>query len=156
MQVVVADIEFRSRLRGDHVGRAVADIDRREFEVRWLELRAAMIERLLAQRHDQSRYIGDRIGGAIGIGDMALNAIHVKRARLRAATSDLDAIAELLEIAGLAKHAVVELFAARGRPLQQLDGTVDREIFLVAGDQERDRAVTILAGFAAMAEQILK
>src|SRR5947208_15949404 len=113
-----------------------------------------MIERLLAKRHDQARYIGDRIGGAIGVGDMALHAIDVKRARLRAATTDLDAIAELLEIAGLAKHAVVELFAARRRPLQQLDGAIDREIFLVAGDQERNRAVTIVASFAVMGAQV--
>ena len=40
---------------------------------------------------------------------------------------------------------MVELLAARGRPLQQLDGAVDRDAFLVAGDQERDRAFRLAA-----------
>ncbi len=52
------------------------------------------------------------------IGDMALDAVDVERARLRAAAADLDAIAELLDIGGFAEHAMVEFLAARGRPLQ--------------------------------------
>ena len=38
---------------------------------------------------------------------------------------------------------MVELLAARRRPLQQLDGAVDGDAFLVAGDQERDRALRL-------------
>ena len=46
----------------------------------------------------------------------------------------------------LAEDAVVEFFAALGGPLQELDGAVDGDAFLVAGDQERDRALGRAAG----------
>ena len=36
---------------------------------------------------------------------------------------------------------MVEFLAARGRPFQQLGAAVDRDAFLVAGDEERDRAL---------------
>jgi len=42
---------------------------------------------------------------------------------------------ELFDIRGFAEHAVIEFFAARRRPLQELDGAVDGDVFLVAGDQ---------------------
>ena len=79
------------------------------------------------------------------IGDVALDAIDVKRARQRAAAADLDAVAELFDIAGFAEHAMVEFLAARRRPLQQFYGAVDGDVFLVAGDQERDRAFRLAA-----------
>ena len=44
--VVEADVEFRAGLRRDDIAGGVADIDRGEFEVRCLELGAALIERL--------------------------------------------------------------------------------------------------------------
>src|SRR2546430_7242321 len=90
------------------------------------------------------------------IGDVALHAVDVKRARWRAGAADLDAIAELLEIRGLAEHAMVEFLAARRRPLQQLDGAVDGNVFLVAGDQERNRAFAVLARLAAMGGEMIE
>src|ERR1700730_11780728 len=90
------------------------------------------------------------------IGDVSLDAVDIKRARLRAAAADLDAIAQRLDIGGLAEHAMVELLAARRRPLQQLDGAVDGEVFLIAGNQERDRTFAIFCGFAAMIGEILQ
>src|SRR6185437_8735523 len=57
--------------------------------------------------------------------------------------ADLDAVAEHLDIAGLAEYAMVELVAALGHPFEQLDGAVDRDVFLVAGDQKRDRALRL-------------
>ncbi len=118
MKIVEADVEFRARLAGDHVAGGVTDIDGSEFEVGGLELRAAVIERLVAECHDQARDIRHWIRRAMRIGDVALHAVNVKRARLRAAAADLDAIAELFDIAGLAQHAVVEFLAARRGPLQ--------------------------------------
>ncbi len=47
---------------------------------------------------------------------------------------------------------MVEFLAARRDPLQQLDGAVDGDVFLVAGDQERDRALRL----AAMRGQIFQ
>ena len=97
------------------------------------------------QRGDQRRQAADRVVGAIGIGDVALAAGDDQRAVERAAPADLDGVAEHLDVARLAEDAVVECLAALRRPSQQLDGAVDRDAFLVAGDQERDRALVRLA-----------
>jgi hypothetical protein len=143
--IVEANVEFGACLPRDHIARLVADIDRGEFEVRGLKLRAAVIERLAGERHDQAGDIRHRIGGAMRIGDVALDAIDVQRPRQRAAAADLDAIAEFLDVAGFAQYAMVEFLAARRHPLQQFDGAVDGDVFLVAGDQERDRAFRFTA-----------
>src|SRR3978361_1257438 len=47
---------------------------------------------------------------------------------------------------------MVEFLAARRHPLQQFYGTVDGDVFLVAGDQERDRAFW----FAAIVGKIVQ
>src|SRR3954453_6308843 len=106
--VVVADVEFCAGLARDDIVGGVADVDRGEFEIGGLELRAAMVERLVGDGHDQPRDIRHRIGSAVRIGDVALHAVDVKRARLRAAAADLDGVAERLDIRGLAEHAMVE------------------------------------------------
>src|SRR5258708_37287845 len=87
---------------------------------------------------------------------MALDPVDIKRARLRAAAADLDAIPQYLDVAGLAEHAVVEFLAARRGPLQQFYGAVDGNVFLVTGDQERDRALAIFAALAAMGGEIVE
>jgi hypothetical protein len=40
--------------------------------------------------------------------------------------------------------------------LQQLDGAVDGNVFLVAGDQKRDRALAVLARLAAMGGEMVE
>src|SRR5450432_1795607 len=90
------------------------------------------------------------------IGDMALHAIDMERAGLRAAPADLDAVAQRFEIGGLAQYAVVEGLAARRRPLQELDGAVDGDAFLIAGDEKRDRAFAVGSRLAAMGRQMRK
>ena len=80
---------------------------------------------------------------------MALLAGDDQMAVERAAAADLDGVAERFDIARLAQDAVIEFLAALGRPLQQLGRAVDRDAFLVAGDQERDRALFGLPPLAA-------
>ena len=139
MIVVEADVELCARLPGDHIASGVADVDGREFEVGGLELRAAVIERLVGERHDQPRNIRHWIGRALRIGDVALHAVDMERAGLRAAAADLDAIAEHLDIRRLAEHAMIEFLAA-----------------LVAGDQKRDRALAVFLRLAAIVGEILQ
>ena len=110
-------LNFARACAGDHVAGGVADIDRGEFEVRGLELRAAVIERLVGERHDQPRNIRHRVRRAMRIGDVALHAVDIERAGLRAAAADLDAVAEHLDIGGLAEHAMVEFLAALARTI---------------------------------------
>jgi hypothetical protein len=50
-----------------------------------------------------------------------------------------------LRIGRLAQDGVIEFLAARRRPLQQLDGAIDRDAFLVTSDEERDRALRLAA-----------
>ena len=83
---------------------------------------------------------------------MALHAVDMERAGLRAAAADLDAVAEHFDIRRLAEHAMIEFLAALRAPLQQLDGAVDRNVLFVAGDQKRDRAF----GLAAIVFQIVE
>ena len=51
---------------------------------------------------------------------------------------------------------MIEFLAALSHPLQQLDGAVDRDRFLVAGDQKRDRAFTVFSRLAAVVGEILQ
>src|SRR6516162_10621314 len=51
--IVEADVEFGTRPARDHVACGIADVDGGELEIGGLELRAAMIERLFGERHDQ-------------------------------------------------------------------------------------------------------
>src|SRR5674476_1017514 len=83
---------------------------------------------------------------------MALPAGHDQVAVERAAAADLDGVAEFRDIARLAQNAVVKFFAALGRPLQELGRAVDRDAFLVAGDQERERAFRLAVMVAEIIE----
>ena len=83
---------------------------------------------------------------------MPLRAAHDEVAVERAAPADFDGVAELILVARLGQDAVVELFSVLGRPLQQFRRAVDRDAFLVAGDQERDRALRLSAALAEMIE----
>ncbi len=49
------------------------------------------------------------------------------------------------DVAGFAENAVVEFFAALGRPLQQFDRAIDGDALFITGDQKRDRAFWLAA-----------
>ena len=100
---------------------------------------AAAVQRLLAQRAQHGEQSRDRIVGALGIGDMALNAAHREVAGQRTAPPDLQGVAEPLRIGRLADQAGIELLAAPDEPVEHLARAVDRRTFLVAGDQAADR-----------------
>ncbi len=139
--VVVADVETRTRLTRNEVDGLVADIHRRKFKMRRIEMIAAPVERLRRQAADQPHQPRDRIVGAVRIGHVTLPAAHYQRAVERAAPAGLDGVADGLDVARLAEDAMIESFAAPGRPLQQLHGAVDGYALFVAGDEQRQRAV---------------
>ena len=124
----------------------IADVDRGEFQVRRLELRlpassgsASARPSARRGRAPDWRRAADRRHGP----DVPWTTQHAVE---RAAPADLDRSPIASPVARLAQDAMVECLAARGRPCQQLDGAVDGDALLVAGDQERDRAF----GLAAM------
>src|SRR5665213_1690048 len=120
MNVVKADVEQRARFARNKVDGLVADIERNEFKMRWLEVIVAVIERLRLQRRDQLHQPADRLVGALGIGDVALLASDDQMAVERTAPPDLDGVAERLDIARFAQHAMRKLLTLVGAPLQQL------------------------------------
>src|SRR5262249_17028066 len=150
--VVVADVEARPRLGGNEIDGLVADVDRREFEIRTVEMLRAVVERLRRQRGDQPDDSAARVVRQLRTGGGALRAGDNERAVLRAAPADLDHVAEALRIGRLAEQAMIELFAARLRPGEQLHRAVDGDALLVAGDQERDRALGFAAARGEMVE----
>src|SRR5690625_3553643 len=75
------------------------------------------------------------------IGDVALAALDGQPAGQAAAPADLDHIAQLLRIGGLAHEATVDLLALRVEPLQHLPGAIDGRSFLIARYQQRDAAL---------------
>jgi len=60
-----ADVETRARLGRNEIDRGVADIDRGEFQVRWIEMRGAAVERLGIHGFDQPRDAAYRIVGEL-------------------------------------------------------------------------------------------
>src|SRR6185437_163226 len=74
----------------------------------------------------------------------------------RAAPADLDGVAERFDVAWLAQQAMVEFLAALGRPLQKLRRAVDRDAFFVAGDQKRDRSLSVFLRLAAARAQVIE
>ena len=103
--------------------------------MRRIEMGAAFIERRL-QRGNERDQPADRIVGPMRIGDVTLSASDYQRAAERASPARLDGVAENLDVARLAEDAVIEGLAVFGRPLQQLDGAVDRNTLFIAGDQK--------------------
>src|SRR5680860_1469842 len=79
------------------------------------------------------------------IGDMALHAAHGQPAIQAAAPPDLDGVADTLGIGRLADQAVIGAVPVGLHPGEHLAGAVDPGSFLVAGDEQADRAVDLAA-----------
>src|SRR5215472_2198934 len=105
---------------------------------------AAFIKRRPQRRHQRDK-AADRIVGTFRISDVALPAANNQSAVERTATAGFDSVADDFDIAWLAENAMIESFAALGRPFEQLDRAIDRYTFLIAGNQERDRASRLAA-----------
>ena len=95
---------------------------------------------------DDSGEGADRIGGAVGIGDVALCPGHVDPHVDRTAPADLDGVAERGFAGGLADQDHVGTDAAFFEPVDDRDRAVARRAFLVAGDEQRERAVALRLG----------
>ena len=120
--VVEADVEARPRFAGNEVDGLVADIDRGEFQVRRLEMRAAVVERLgHAARAISVDEAAHRIVGALADrrrGPACRSTISVPLSEPRRPILIMSP--SVVGVARLAQNAVVEFLAALGRPFQQL------------------------------------
>jgi hypothetical protein len=143
---VEADVQASLRLARDDVGRRVADVDGGDLEVRGLKALVAAVEHPGLQPRQDIDQHRDRIGRAVRIGDVPLGALDRDPAVDAAAAADLDHVAQPRRARGLADDAVVDDLALGGQHFDDLLGAVQRDAFLVAGDQEAQRTVRIVAG----------
>ena len=100
----------------------------------------ALIERRRREPVDQAGELRDRVVGEVWVGDMALLARYDQLNVDAAAAADLDLVADRLDAGRLADERRVEPLAASGEPAEHLGGAVDRGTFLIAGEQQGDRA----------------
>jgi len=139
--VVEPDVQRRAGRRRDHVGRGVADIEAGELQARWFEPLGAGVQRGGGQRGDGPHQAVHRVVGAVGIGDVALRAVHGDPGVQAAAAADLDHVAELHRAGRFAHETEIRDLLVLDHPVQHAHGAVDRVGFLIAGDQQADRAV---------------
>ena len=137
---VEPDVQHRAGRGRDHVGHRVADVDAGELEAGRLEPVVAGVERRRGQRSGDADQPVHRIVGALRIGDVALRAVHRDLRVQAAAAADLHHVAERHRAGRFADDAEVGDLTVGLHPLQHAHGAVDRHAFLVAGDQQADRA----------------
>ena len=140
VEVVEADVELGAGAAGDDVGRLARGLDRGDFEVGGLEGVVAVVELERLERGEHPRQLRHRIVGAVRVGDVALHAGHRDPHVDRAAPADLDDVAEPRLRGRLADQDHVGPDAALRHPLHQRRRAVGRRAFLVAGDDQAERA----------------
>ena len=79
--------------------------------------------------------------GEMRVGGVALHAVNRQPPGQTAPPADLDHVAECIGRGRLPDQASVRHFTALGQPFEHLFCAVDPRSFLVAGDQQTDRAV---------------
>ena len=146
-----AEVEVDDELARDHVAGAGAGVDVRDLPAGRREVGIAAVPHRRDQFGERRCRSVDRIAGELRIGDVALHALDAQLARQRAAAPVLDHVAERAHRGRLADDAVVEPNALRSEPVAERDGAVERRPFLVARDQEGDRA----GGIGARGDELL-
>ena len=76
---------------------------------------------------------------------MALHACHLQDSVQTPAPADLDRVPDPLGVGGLAHETMIGLLALLLHPGEHLARAVDRGPFLIAGDEQADRAVDLAA-----------
>ena len=127
---------------GNDVEGRIADVDAGHLEVRRLEIRRALVELERRQAREDAHQRRDRVVGEMRIGDVALLAGDRDRRRQAAAPADLDRVAEPRR-ARSARRRARRRSGGRVRCAQSSSLTVPLidGPFLVAGDEQRQRAV---------------
>ena len=104
-------------------------------------MRGALIKFMMGKRGDDPRDDGRRIFGAMRVGDMPLFANDPDQSIDRSSTANRYCNSKFRNICRLANNAMTKPFAARARPIKKFDCAIKRGAFLIAGDEERKRAL---------------
>ena len=137
--IVEADIKSCHRRCRDDIRGRVANIDGRYLQGRRLKLVRAVVQRIGGQglQHIQQPMHG--VVRQMGVGGVALDTVHGHRSDQTSAPSDFNHVAQFGGVGRLADHASVDGFVARGKPVENLAGSVDCWAFFVAANQQTDR-----------------
>ncbi len=138
--VRVAQIEAALQLARNDVRRAGVAVHVDHLKRRRRKVLVAGVDRLARHRCDEPGERVDRVVDLERIGDVPLHAADRHDAGQAAAAADLDRVAELRRARRLADDAVLKRLAAPRQRLHHLQRAVVGRAFLVARDQEADRA----------------
>ena len=145
--VVEADVEARARLGGNDVDGRVADVDRGDLEVRGVEMRGAGVERRRRSgRSSSATSAAHRVVGEVRIGDVALHAVRSACPVSEPRRPILIMSPSGVGLVGSPTRQWSKRSPRSRRPVEQLHGAVDGRAFLVAGDEEGDRAAGVRRG----------
>ena len=92
--VVVADVELAGGVGRYHVGRRIGHRNNGHLQVGRLEICRAVVELGRTQPVENADHFRDRVVGDMGIGGVALAAVHDELGVERSAPADFDFIAE--------------------------------------------------------------
>ena len=140
MQVVEADRDARLGHCRDHIVRIVGHVHLGHFEIARLEPVGALVEHQRIQFGKHRDQLGDRVIRQMRIGDMPLRPLHFEPDVDRTAATDLHHIAQPVDAGGFTDEAQIGLVPRFAHEVDQRAGAVERGAFLVAGDDEADRA----------------
>src|SRR6185295_7074094 len=116
----VAQVESSLELARYYIGRASSRIEVGDLEAGGLEVLIALVPGARGELGQGRRESVHRILGELRIRNVPLHAMHREPAGERAATSDLDGVAELLLARRLADDAPVDLLTALAQRLDHL------------------------------------
>ncbi len=104
-------------------------------------MRRAAVQRLCLQPRQQLHQRRKRVLRPVGIGRVALHALHGDVAGQRSATADLHHLAHFVRAGGFSHQAMGHPLAVEGHPVQDGNRPILALAFLVAGDGDDHRPV---------------
>src|SRR3546814_264818 len=138
--IVETDVETGMRVARDGVAGRIVDLEVGHLKVRRLEPFRAFVQRHGFQRGEDAGKARDRIVGQVRVGDMPLRSLDVDPDIDRAAPADLHRIAEAMFRGRLADQDHVRPDRSLRHPFHDRGRPEDGGAFLVAGDDEAERA----------------
>ena len=128
---------------GDHIRRARSGGNIRDLKSGGLKVLVAIIPDAGGQFRERGRQRVHGIVGQLRIGDVSLNPMDRQTPAQTAASADFDGIAQRVLARGFPDQAPVDALLALAQHFDHPTGAIDGRPFLIAGDQEGNRAAML-------------
>ncbi len=142
----VAKVETRLELPGDHVRSAGTRVQVRHLERRGLKVLRSLVPHAGRQLGERRCKCVNRVFSEMRVGYVSLNAMDGEPSTEGPAAAHLDGVANGLLARRLADDAPVDPLFSGGEGLDHTLRAVDGRSFLIARDQESDRALVLGMG----------